>query len=77
MLAGYQASRTKDIQSLIEARATKPRYGFGLVVADGNAPPVFERAEQSLDEIAPAVFGAIVRDGYAAIVDWDDRLATA
>ena len=33
----------------------------------GNPAPVLELAEQALDEIAPAVFRAIVRDGYAAV----------
>ena len=41
----------------------------------GNSAPVLELAEQALDEIAPAVFRAIVRNGYAAIAfGGDDHL---
>jgi hypothetical protein len=38
-----------------------------FIVSGGDAPPVLEFAEQALDEITPAVFHAIVRDGCAAI----------
>ncbi|MDD1453120.1 hypothetical protein NHF48_022890 [Sphingomonas sp. H160509] len=37
--------------------------------------PVLELAEQALDEIAPTVFLAIMRDRYAAVTfGWNDRL---
>ena len=49
--------------------------GVHVLVLERDAPPVFEFAEQALDEIAPAVFRAIVRDGYAAVaLGGDDRL---
>lgn len=50
--------------------------GFlGFVVAGGDAPPVLELAEQALDEVAPAIFLAIMRDGCAPVASGgDDRL---
>ena len=37
--------------------------------------PVLELAEQALDEIAPTVFLAIMRDRHAAVTfGWNDRL---
>ena len=42
--------------------------GFlGFVVACGDTPPVLEFVEQSLDQVAPLVFGAIVRGAIAPI----------
>ncbi|GEM_PF-1265272 len=42
--------------------------GFlGLIVSGRNAPPVLEFVEQALDQVAPFVFGAVVRDGVAPV----------
>ncbi len=35
---------------------------FGFVVAGGDPAPVLEFVEQPLDEIAPFVFGPVVRE---------------
>lgn len=51
---------------MTEARATKPRF-FGFVVAGRHPAPVLEFVEQSLDQIAPFVFRAVVRGGIAPV----------
>lgn len=57
----------KGIQSLIEVR-DKGEVGFlGFVIPGSDPPPVLELADQALDQIAPAVFSAIVRDGDVPI----------
>ena len=50
--------------------------GFtGLVVAGGDAAPVLELAEQTRDQIAPAMFLAVMWDRYPAVaLGRDDRL---
>jgi hypothetical protein len=46
-----------------------------FVISRSDAPPVLELTEQALDEIAPAVFGAIMRDRYLTIaLGGDNRL---
>ncbi len=40
---------------------------FGFVVAGGDPAPVLEFVEQPLDEIAPFVFGPVVRDAVKTI----------
>jgi len=40
---------------------------LGFVISGGDASPVLEFIEQALDEIAPAVFGSIVKEKSAAV----------
>lgn len=49
---------------------------LGFVVSGCDAPPVLELVEQTLDEVAPAVFFAVVRDRIAPVaLGGDDRLS--
>ena len=40
---------------------------FGFVLASGNPAPVLQLVEQTLDQVAPAVFLSVVRDWVAAV----------
>ena len=53
---------------LDRGESDKSEAGFsGFVVAGCDAAPVLQFAEQALDEVAPAVFFAVMRDGHAAV----------